>query len=164
MAEENIEMVQGAIILNAPVEIIPKDGKFIIRVKGELNTVDMIMGSGFNSNELAEMKYFAEQVYKLGISDSSLKVMNIPKETKKCFGVITTSMSMFLKWKKEQGHETGPNAARKYCYDGDMYICLTKPENCCGYAFDELIEVQDAHNNPNYEKIKEYVNIKIKKS
>jgi hypothetical protein len=154
MAEENFEAVQGAVVLNAPVEIIPENGKFIVRVKGKYDNVDMIMGSGYSPNELAEMKYFAERVYKLGFSDSALQVMNV-KEEKKCFGVIATSTLMFLKWKKEQGHETGPSAARKYSYNGDMYVCLIKPEHCCGYTFDELIEIYDAYNNPDYERIKE---------
>lgn len=81
---------------------------------------------------------------------------------KKCFGVIATSTLMFLKWKKEQGHETGPSAARKYVYNGDMYVCLIKAEQCCGYTFDEIIEIYDAYNNPEYERIKEIVKPTLK--
>ena len=73
-------------------------------------------------------------------------------------GVISFTVDRFRDWKIEQGHTEGKSleTRRKYMHNGVLYICLSRPEHVCGYAFDEVTRSEGAWRNKEFDKIVEY--------
>jgi len=133
--------VQGAITMKSPVELIPEDGKLIVRVTGKNgNYVGIQMGTDFETKDIRTVMNFAEEVYKMGFSDAAQSIMNIPKLEQPMFvGVVCRDTEDFLLWKKENKLiATGRDTRRKFVVGNIMYICITKPEDTHGYTFDDL--------------------------
>jgi hypothetical protein len=85
----------------------------------------------------------------------------------KVIGVIANNIENFLVWKLENNFtcETNKNIniTRKFSHNGILYIALTKKENVHGYIFDEIIELDGARYNKDYDKILEYIKPCMKK-
>jgi len=80
-------------------------------------------------------------------------------------GVIAKNIKDFINWKEENLHvATHKDTQRIYTVDNTTYVCLSSPNHCKGYSFDELKETSAAYLNPNYQKILECVKHNLKPS
>jgi hypothetical protein len=106
-----------------------------------------------------EMKSMAESCTDEMIVKELKKVRNfVIGKPERVVGVISFTVDRFRDWKIEQGHTEGKSleTKRKYIHNGVLYICLSKPEHVCGYAFDEVTRSDGAWRNKDFDKIVEY--------
>jgi hypothetical protein len=85
----------------------------------------------------------------------------------KTIGVIAKNVESFLAWKIKNSlnvDSNSKNIKRKFSHNGVIYMAITKLNDLCSQMFDEIIELEDAkYTNREYSKIKEVLNIHIKK-
>lgn len=88
----------------------------------------------------------------------------IGDKSKRYVGVICWTIEDFLNWKKEQGFDklNPSHVAKKFSIGDTFYVCLTKPEHACGYAFDNVIQTNNARHNKNINTIIDYCMVGLK--
>jgi hypothetical protein len=93
-----------------------------------------------------------------------------PAKKVKIVGVVASNIQDFQLWREAHVHKlsgiknkNGINT-REYTYRNKRYLCLTRPNNCYGYRFDELQETEKAYLNADYQKIFENARVGFKSS
>jgi len=91
-------------------------------------------------------------------------VMN-GENPKRYVGVISHTIDRFKDWKIEEGfveiHKG--DTQRRFTVGDTTYICITRPEHVCGYAFDEVTRSDGAWRNKDFDKIVEYCRVAMNK-
>ena len=68
--------------------------------------------------------------------------------------VICNTTEDFEMWSMIQKHKPSARRSRKdYTYKNNRYICVTCPENCHGFIFNEMIETDSAYLNKRHDII-----------
>lgn len=80
----------------------------------------------------------------------------------KTTAVISSSVDDFLSWRKDNICTTEIGTKTNVKVDDMLYILVIKPEHVCSKSFDNVIETENAHNNSEYDKIKETIKGNIK--
>lgn len=80
----------------------------------------------------------------------------------KTTAVISSSVDDFLSWRKDNLSTTEIGTKTNVKVDDMLYILVIKPEHVCSKSFDNVIETENAHNNSEYDKIKETIKGNIK--
>jgi hypothetical protein len=86
----------------------------------------------------------------------------VKKEDYKVVGVVAWTIADFQNWRVLNGHHSKQgeeNTLRTYECKNTRYVCLTKPEYCCGWSFDEIVETDNAKKNDDYQEIIEHTNV-----
>ena len=71
----------------------------------------------------------------------------------KIVAVICNDIHDFESWGKTKGSLNSRYHNRKIYRDDTVYIGIYKPEHTCSVLFDEIIQTNDAHLNPNFDSI-----------
>jgi hypothetical protein len=154
--------------IKTPIRLVPENGKLAVRVIGkDGDEHGLIMGTDFEESDIQAVMNFAEEVYKIGYNDGKL-LQSIVQKSSIFIAVIAMNIEDFLNWKKENNHiPVGKNkfhTQKRYTIGNTSYICIVKPQDCRGWAFNEIIETSNASLNSNYTTIIECIKHCLKTS
>jgi len=113
-----------------------------------------------------EMKSMAESCTDEHIVNELKKVRDfIIGKPKRCVGVISQTIEMFLRWKEEHGFVNikRGDTQRKFIVDDTTYVCISQPQHACGYDFDEVTRSDGAWRNKDFDRIVDYCRVALKK-
>jgi hypothetical protein len=148
--------------MKIPIELIAENGKLVVRVTGKNgNIAGLKMGTDFEESDIQAAFGFANEVYKIGFADANVDTIDSEEQKPTIFiGVIAKNIEDFLNWKEENKHiatQANKDTVRIYTVGNTTYVCLSKPNHCKSYSFDEFKETATAYLNADYHKILEYV-------
>lgn len=106
----------------------------------------------FNKEEAKKISEVLNKTYTRLLSVAPTTLYN------KTVAVISENIGDFIVWKLASNHKDGiQNSKRMYTFNNVRYVCISKPEDCCSWTFDEVQVTMKGLLNKNYDKIIECI-------